>query len=143
MNMDESMVKAIPESTATYKGHMNRHKSGLRSTKNQRQAIPDARKELQNMHPTDHLAATQEKPATMFCFTATQEETSAALADDNEGTICTDLTGRFPVRLCAGNQHIFCCYSCEANAILVRPTKDREAQSHIDTHKDIYDCLTA
>ena len=67
MNMDKSMAKAIPDSTATYKGHMNRHKSGLRSTKNQQQAILDAQKELQNIHPTNHLAATQEKAMAMFC----------------------------------------------------------------------------
>ena len=95
------------------------------------------------MDPSDHLVAVQEKDVTMFCFTCTQAELNAALAEDNKGTICTDSTGRFPVRSFRGNQHMLVCCSHETNAILVRPMKDREAQSHIAAHTEICECLTA
>ena len=66
----------------------------------------------------------------MFCF--------AALADVNEGTIYTDLTGKFPVRSHKGNQYIFLTYVYDDNAILVRPLKSRHANHQIEAFLNVY-----
>ena len=47
----ELINKHLPESTATYKGHMVRRRQGSQSTRNQRQAILDARAQVNDMHP--------------------------------------------------------------------------------------------
>ena len=65
----------------------------------------------------------------------------AALADTADGTVYSDLTGKFPVRSFKGNQYIFLAYIYDANAILVRPMKNREASSHVAAFKSIYTYL--
>ena len=49
----------------------------------------------------------------MFCF--------ATLADDIEGVLYSDQTGRFPVMLYAGMRYIFIAYVYDENASLMRP----------------------
>ena len=43
--------------------------------------------------------------------------------------ICTDQTGRFPVRSKSGNNHIMILYDCDANAILGEPIPDRTSKT--------------
>ena len=77
----------LPESTATDKGHMIRKRSGVQSTRNQRQEILDARKQVDDMNPPQEAFTAIDDE--MFCF--------AMLADKNEGTVYSDLAGKFPV----------------------------------------------
>ena len=44
-----------------------------------------------------------------------------------EGTLYSDLTGRYPVKSGRGNQYIMVGYDYDTNAILVQPTKTRNA----------------
>ena len=59
------------------------------------------------MQPTKEVNETYE----LFCF--------AALADDNENKIYSDLAGKFPVCSFSGQQYIFVAYTYGPNAILV------------------------
>ena len=128
-----ALLKHLPPSTATYKGHMKATRQGTRSTRSDTEAIKDARLDLKDMNPQEEVCHAQEQ--NLFCF--------AALADMNEGTIYTDLPGRFPVRSIRNMQYIFICYAYEPNAILVRPMKSRDTDCMLAAYKDIYDYLTA
>ncbi|KAL7527155.1 hypothetical protein ACHAWF_008701, partial [Thalassiosira exigua] len=127
-------TKILPPSTATYKGHMKRARQGLRSTRRPVQEIRDARKELQDMNPQDHIARVTEGDIDFFCH--------AALADSVKGTVYTDITGRFPARSYKGNQYIMLAYVYQTNSILVRAMKSREATEQVEAMQDIYEYLT-
>ena len=79
--------------------------------------------------PPQEINATCE----LFCY--------AALADANENTLYTDLTGRFPVRSFSGQHYIFLAYVYNANVILVRPMKTRETTSFLQEFTDVYEYL--
>ena len=127
----ELISKHLPPSTATEKGHMTRTRQGVRSTRSNRNEILDARMQVDNMHP--HEEACNIEDDKMFCF--------AALADANEGTVYSDLTGRFPVRSYSGMQYIFVAYIYSKNAILMRAMPNRTDASMINVFKDIYETL--
>ena len=128
--LDHNLIsKHLPESTATDKGHMKRRRKNVRSTRNNQQAIVDARYEVADMNPTQQMCSALD----MFCF--------AALADANEGTMYTDLTGKFPVRSYKNNQYIFVAYFYSLNAIIVRPMENRTDECMVATFKDIIDYL--
>ena len=120
----EAVAKHLQPSTATMKGHMHRNRKNIQST----------RKPVS--HNTEDTTPTAEANATceVYCF--------AALADSIKGTIYSDLTGKFPIRLYKGNQYIFLAYVYDANAILVRPMRNREATSMVTAFQDIYEYLT-
>ena len=46
---------------------------------------------------------------------------------DLNGTISTDLPGRFPFTSNLSNNYIFFLYDCDSNNILIRPIKSRES----------------
>jgi hypothetical protein len=71
-------VHHLPPSTATDKGHMQRHRQGVQSTHTQQPA--------NLLQPTKEVCLAH----AMFCF--------AALADLHTVTMYTDGTGAFPVR---------------------------------------------
>ena len=77
------LLKHLPPSTATHKGHMRQHNKGIRSTRSQTKQIKDARLDLQDMNPTQEACAITD--SNLFCF--------AALADSQTGVIYTDLPG--------------------------------------------------
>ena len=51
----------LPESTATHKGHMVRQRQGHQSTRNQQKAILDARAQVDNMHPPEHICNVEDE----------------------------------------------------------------------------------
>ncbi len=63
------------------------------------------------------------------------------LADKNEGTVYSNLTGKFPVQLFEVHLYIFVCYVYSANAIVMRPIKDRTDACMVQTFKDVYEFL--
>ena len=131
--MTEALLKHLPPSTGTAKGHMHQTRSNVRSTRSNTQDVKDARLDLQDMNPTQEACSAQDR--NLFCY--------AALADAKSGVIYTDLPGRFPVASIRNMQYIFVCYAYEPNAILVRPMKNRENESMVAAYKDIYEYLTS
>ena len=95
------------------------------------QALLDARENVDDMDPTEQVCSALEDE--MFCF--------AMLADSNEGTIYSDLPGRFPVQLFTGKNFIFVAYIYKINAILIRSMKNRSDGSMIDAFKEVYEYL--
>ena len=128
----ELISKHLPPSSATDKGHMVRTRQGTRSTRSNRQAILDARLQVEDMNPPAEQVCTAIDDE-MFCF--------AVLADTNEGTIYSDLTGQFPVQSYSGMNYIFVAYIYTINAIILRPMKNRTDKSMIAVFQDIYEYL--
>ena len=127
----ELIAKHLPPSTATEKGHMVRTRQGTRSTRDSRQAVLDARQYVDDMNPEEHVCTAEDDE--MFCF--------AVLADQNEGTVYSDLAGRFPVRSYSGMNYIFALYVYSINAILVKPMKTRADDCMVAAFRDIYSYL--
>ena len=125
------LLKHLPKSTATARGHMHKNCKDFRSTKGTVQAMKDAILDLANMNPPHQVCAAQER--NVVCYTA--------LADTNKGTVYTDLPGPFPTRSIRNMQYIFVCYVYEANTILVRPMKSRSDACMVAAYKDIYEYL--
>ena len=121
----------LPESTATDKGHMIRKRSGVQSTRNQRQEILDARKQVDDMNPPQEAFTAIDDE--MFCF--------AMLADKNEGTVYSDLAGKFPVQSYEGHLYLFVCYVYSKNAIIMRTMTSRSDESMVETFKSVYEFL--
>ena len=88
---------------------MVRTHQGVRSTRSNRQEIIDARLNVDDMNPTEQICTAIDDK--IFCY--------AVLADENEGTIYSDQTGRFPVRSYSGKNYIFVAYIYSKNAILL------------------------
>ena len=91
----ELISKHLSPSTATDKCHMVKIRKGVRSTRSNRQATLDARLEVADMNPPEQMCSAVDDE--MFCF--------AALADANEDTMYSDLTGRFPIQSYKGMQY--------------------------------------
>lgn len=123
----ESVTKHLPPSSATIKGHMHRIPKNVRLTRNTNNIVKNELDE--DIAPCHDTAAQCE----VFCF--------AALANDNERTLYTDLTGKFPIRSYNGNQYIFLAYVYDLNAIIVRPMKSRETTDIQKAFKEVYSYL--
>ena len=63
------------------------------------------------------------------------------LADCNEGTVYSNLTGKFPVQSFEGHLYLFVCYVYSKNAIIMRPMKDRTDDCMVKTFKEVYEFL--
>jgi hypothetical protein len=120
--------KYLPESTATAKGHMNRLRKGTRSTTKQRHS--DQQEIEQDFRPLIDETAEVE----LFI--------GATIAEQNEGTIYTDNTGRFPIQSFHGKKVQFVAYEYRSNAILVQALRDETDKSMLDAFQDIYKYLT-
>jgi len=83
----ELVSKYLPDSSATDKGHLIQTRKGTRSTRSMRQAVVDARENVDDMDPTEQVCPALEDQ--MFCY--------AMLTDQNENIIYSDLPGQFPV----------------------------------------------
>ena len=131
--LTEKLLKDLPDSTATHKGHMNKNRQNVRSTRSNAADVKDARLDLQDMNHTQEACATQE--VDMFCY--------AALAVTNTGNIYTDLPGQFPIVSIRNMKYIFVCYAYQPNSILVRPMMSRNNKSMVATYSEIYKYLEA
>ncbi|KAL7487259.1 hypothetical protein ACHAW6_015776, partial [Cyclotella cf. meneghiniana] len=119
-----AVLKYLPKSTATAKGHMKKTPAGVQSTRPKPQTIriptplnvtipPNARIKLIPANNDNDLFPKQENNSVnhIFCW--------AALADQINGTTYTDLTGCFPTMSLENKQHIFVAYNYTTNAIIV------------------------
>jgi len=93
-----------------------------------RQAVVDARENVNDMDPTEQVCPALEDQ--MFC--------NAMLADQNKNIIYSNLPGLFPVQSYAGNNYIFVAYVYKINTILMRLMKSRSDESMVKAFTDIY-----
>ena len=99
------------------KGHGQKTKSGLRSTKAKAENEPDF-KDIENatMHQTHSL--TKHKELVLMVFD---------LSDEAQWLMYTDQTGKFPKKSSKGNHYIMVLIEIDSNAILVEAMKNRTA----------------
>ena len=107
----ENIKKYLPASVATAKGHLDQQRKNLETTKFNITENSDADYALEN------LPSNSRRTNAVFAAIVTYETTN--------GTICADLTGRFPVTSGRGNKYVFVLYDYDYNAILVDPMKSR------------------
>ena len=87
----------LPPSEATEKGHMIMTRKGLRSTNKLIKKMAEARRDIGNFLPAEEMCLAEEDE--IYCY--------AVLGDNNENTIYSDQTGRFPVESYDGKNYIF------------------------------------
>ena len=81
------------------------------------------------MNPPQHICNANENE--MFVY--------AALADNINGVMYSDHTGRFPVESYWGMQYIFIAYIYDDNVILIGPMKNRTDACMVAIFKEIYE----
>jgi hypothetical protein len=65
----------------------------------------------------------------------------ATIGDNNDNTLYTDLTGKFPIRSSHGNKIMFVAYAYGPNAILAQPMKNQSDAEMIKAYKDVYEYI--
>ena len=121
----------LPPSRATAKGHISRPKSAIKSTRNNRAEILDARLQADYMNPPQQIRNTNENE--LFVY--------ASLKDNINGVMYSDLTRHLPVESYWGMKYIFIAYIYDENVILMRPMKNRTDACMVSVFKDIYEYL--
>jgi hypothetical protein len=105
---------------------MNRKRKGIRSTT---KSTSDEIIEADFRPPIDEKAEVE-----LFI--------GATIADQNDGTIYTDNTGRFPVQSFHGKQIQFVAYEYRSNAIIVKTLRDQTDKSMVEAFQEVYEYLT-
>jgi hypothetical protein len=105
---EKLVVKYLPPSTATAKGHMKKPPKGVRSTSRTTvTTIPNIAQRPLPLFPTTDIVAN------VICC--------GAFADKHSGVVYSDLTGAFLFVSINGNVCFFIMYHYEANAIMAEP----------------------
>ncbi len=105
---------------------MNRTRKGVRSTT--KQVLPEYI-EADFRPPIDEEANVE-----LFI--------GATIAEQNEGTIYTDNTGKFPVQSYHGKRIQFVVYEYRSNAIIVKTLRDETDKSMVEAFQEVYEYLT-
>ena len=91
----------------------------------------DARLKLDDMNPPQQICNANENEIFVV----------AALADNINGVMYSDLTVLLPVESYWEMQYIFIAYIYDENVILMRPMKNRTDACMVSVFKDIYEYL--
>ena len=67
----------------------------------------------------------------------------ALLAPDTNGTVHTDLTGKFPVISISGHKYLMVLYHYDSNGIIFQPMKNRSDKEAMRVYGYIYKYLKA
>jgi hypothetical protein len=60
----------------------------------------------------------------------------------DKGQLCTDLTGKIPVRSSKGNSYVMVCYVFDCNNVKVIPMKSRSASEWVKAYDTVHQELT-
>ena len=115
----ESVSKHFPESVETEKGHMNKQRQNVRSTK--QKAIAD-----------------EELDAVELTRTVTKQNILIKVINASE-TVFTDQTGRFPVQSNRGNTSLMVYYDIDANYIDAEPIKNHADPQMIVAYQRLWE----
>eukprot|EP00804_Cyclotella_cryptica_P004410 CCRYP_006826-RA/>CCRYP_006826-RA protein AED:0.29 eAED:0.28 QI:0/0/0/1/0/0/3/0/476 len=122
------VLKYLPESTATAKGHLQQVCKHTRSTTQTRQTETQA---------IDHDFRPNINADVEF-----ELFIGATIAEQNDGSIYTDQTEAFPETSYHSNKYQFVAYEYLSNAILVRALKDQTDKLLTAAFRDVYEYLT-
>ena len=126
----DAVRRHFPDADETHKGHGRRTPSGLRSTKEHRQAAQ-----------AQDSADQQTPPRTPTGKEKTIFYTVYNLQEEATHKIWTDQTGRFPKQSSRGNQYIMVLTESDSSAILVEPMKNKSAIEMIRAYQSLIDRL--
>ena len=116
MLTDKNIAKYYPKTVETPKGHMNRTRKNVRSTKSKGTAF--------EVHNSTQLRGKKVQDVYVRTY-------------DVRETIFSDQTGQFPTQSQSHNKYIMVMVEIDSNAILVEPMKSRKDQEMIR----VYDSL--
>ena len=110
-----NFIKYIPNQEATSKGHMDQERQGLQSTTLDNNPIKSGKtnQTITSIFPFNHKEMTY-----------------------------SDQTGKFPFKSTRGYEYIMVLYDYDANAILARPFKTRQAKELVETWTKLFNDLT-
>ena len=131
---------------ATAKGYLNQERKYLQSTKSHQ---PDYKKYIESIKYNIKRLRTSLPDGVSFTDTLKKDIFEDAFPPPQENNIKTnvviydlihtkpglgymDLTGRFPYQLIRGNNYLMVSYNYDANAILVKALKNRQAASIVN-----------
>ena len=117
------VAKHLTPTIATAKGHLDRKRKNINSTQK------ETEEEKLDMTPS-----TEDKNEDVFI---------AFLAADTNGTVYTDLTGKFPVTSISGHKYVMVLYHYDSNGIIFRPMKNRSDIEAMRVYEDMYNYLKA
>ena len=112
-----AVAKHFPKSEETMKGHGQKTKSGLWSTKAHAESEPDF-DGVENATMNETHSLTKQKESVLMVFD---------LSDEAQRLMYTDQTGKFPKKSSKGNHYIMVLIEINRNAILVEAMKNRTA----------------
>jgi hypothetical protein len=115
----ETLQRHRPLTKATVKGHLNRRRKNLQSTKT-KQKQPRQTMELDEWIPT----ILEEDTTSDSCFVALID----APTHEQTGKAYSDQTGRFPVTSSSGNTQLFVLYHYDANHIFLLAIKNKSQE---------------
>ena len=116
-----NVKKHLPKSTATAKGHVDKQRINIKSTKLSQQELAS---KLEDINPPQ-----EQQTNNIFV---------ALGVTDGEGTLYIDLTGKFPITAASGNKYILIGYDYDNNAIRTRPVQARNDHKMLEEYKDMY-----
>jgi hypothetical protein len=125
-----AVAKHFPKSKATMKGHRQKGKSGLQSTKTP----------AQSDNNDDQTTVSTHLP----CPPTKQKEAVIQIYDLNnkaQHLMYTDQTGKFPKKSSKGNQYIMVLIEINSNAILDEAMKNCSAGEMIQAYQVLVTCL--
>ena len=123
-----AVQKYLSDATATTKGHMKKVPNGVQSTQTKQPSMKSG------AHTEDTTPNKENNNCNhVFCC--------MALADQIDGKIYTNTTGRIPMCSFEGKQYVFVAYDYTTNAILVRAIPDRDASTIVKTFDAIFTYL--
>ncbi|MCX8501414.1 MAG: hypothetical protein ORO03_06955, partial [Alphaproteobacteria bacterium] len=121
---ETTLKKYQPPLEATTMGHLDNRRKNIQSTK-------------PKVHTEEDLDHFPEQPRdnqqTNLCFLA---------ASEPKHLVYSDQTGRLPQPSSSGNNYLLIAYDYDSNAILMRPIKNRKAESLTAAIKDIHNTLS-
>ena len=153
------VAKHLPPYIATAEGHIKQERKNLQSTQ-PKQVQVDHDTIIQNLFndPTLKKVSLTTSPKQTISPPAINAEDDAFLASakpnvktqqvvyflstaDSLGLAYSDLTGKFPVQSSRGNNYLLVGYHQDANAILVEPLINRQAQTIVTAWSTLNACF--
>jgi hypothetical protein len=121
----ETLRKYPPHSEATVMGHLDNKRKNIQSTKKTK-AAPD---DIDYEFPVQPADTTR----TNLCYLS---------ASEPKHLVYTDQTGRLPSASSAGNKYLLVAYDYDSNCILLRPIRNRQADTLTKAIADIHATLS-
>ena len=134
---EELVRKHYEKSEPTVMGHMHARRSGQRSTKPKKKSDEEVDEDLLD---TENQQLEPPRPGVLQ-DKQRRVGVHVIVFDELNGTIATDLCGRFPHMSNRGMKYILILYDYDTNAILAEPMKSREGQEIVRAYDILYTIL--